>query len=104
MRLVEESIFMVISKDRQMIAQGTTTKREICMVNETNNNRYLTYKSAKMCLSAATRSGYFLSDATKEYIKTKYPERVSKDGWVFWDNVIDLFEVKEFEQQITLEG
>lgn len=101
MRIVQ-NIYMLVSKDRKMIAKGTPSKRYICLIDEGGNKRYLTYKSEQMCIGAYNTSGYYLSDKVKEYIKNKYPDRVSKDGWVYWENIKDMFEVKKYIQETTL--
>lgn len=96
------SQYLIISKDRKMIAKGVPRNRYICLISEADKKRVLTYSSKGMAESGFKNSGFYLSDNVKHYIKENYPELVREDGWVFWDDKMsELFEAVEFTMELT---
>lgn len=102
MKLELESQFLILSKDRKMIARGVPRNRYICCLDEKTKKRILTYSSKGVAESGFKNNGFYLSDAAKKYIKENYPELVSADGWVSWgDEMEKLFEAVEFKMELT---
>lgn len=97
MKIVTDSVFLIVSKCEKLIAKGTPRNRYIHHINEVNNKRFLTYSSEGRAKSGFNNDGFYLSNDTINYIKETYPQLVNKYGSVRWENIKQLFEAREFK-------
>jgi hypothetical protein len=88
-----DHVFLIMSKDGQLMARGVPRDRYICHINEKTNKRLLTYSSKSKATSAFRDCGFFLSNDAEKYIAENYLE-IKK---IYWTNELqELFEAKEF--------
>ena len=91
-----EKIFLIMSKDEKLIAEGVPRNRYICHIGEKTNKRILSYNSKKKAESGFKDSGFYISKIAEDYIKETYPDLVNENRWVSWRDIIQLFEAREF--------
>ena len=97
-----ETIYLIVSKDRKLIAKGVPRSRYICHIDEKTNKRLLTYASKGKAEAGFIGGEFGLTQATVEYIRENYPQYVRETGLVFWSEAMEeLFEAVEFK--MTLE-
>lgn len=102
MKLELDSVYLILSKNRKLIARGVPRNRYICHIDEKTKKRILTYSSKGMAESGFKNSGFYLSDESKEYVKEKHPEFVDAYGFVHWDDRMEeQFEAIEFKMELV---
>lgn len=86
----EEKIWVIMSKDRKVIAKGTPKNRYLVHLSDTKNRlRYLTYTSKKMAESAFKTSFFYYRDESGNSF--------SNDGFVpcpYTSNDLEAVEAK----------
>lgn len=88
-----DHVYLIMSKDEQLIARGVPRNRYICHIDEKTNKRLLTYSSKGKAISAFTDCGFYISEEAHKYISENYP----KIKIIYWNNDIQrLFKAKEF--------
>ena len=69
----EEKIWVIMSKDRKVIAKGTPRNRHLIYLSDTKNRlRYLTYTSKKMAESAFKTSFFYYRDESGNFVPCPY--------------------------------
>lgn len=69
---IEKTVWLIMTKDRKLIAKGTPRNRYLVAVNEKDGKRFLTYDYKSKAESGFKDSGFYHSDGAREYIKSKY--------------------------------
>lgn len=59
MNIIDQTHWIIMSKDRKYIAVGTPRNREIILLEKYNGKRVLTYKSKGMAESAFKNHGFY---------------------------------------------
>lgn len=74
--LYEKYLWVIMSKDRRLIAKGTPRNRELILVNDIKDKkRILTYNSERTAIAAFTTSGFYGQQQLKGWdYKKKLPE------------------------------
>lgn len=67
MIILNESVWVIMSKDRSLVLKGDGTDRELVPVNTKNDVRLITYKSESIAKSAMKRTTFSGMDQIKEY-------------------------------------
>lgn len=68
--IIEEStVWLIMSKDRTVVAKGTPRNRELCKVEGKDKKRYLTYSSKKRAEAGFRGSGFFGTGLLKGYTR-----------------------------------
>jgi hypothetical protein len=67
MIILNESVWVVMSKDRSLVLKGDGIDRELVPVNTKNDVRLITYKSESIAKSAMKRTTFSGMDQIKEY-------------------------------------
>ena len=92
MRLFEEEVWIITSKDRRLIAKGVPRNRYLCMIDGKEEKRILSYISKGRAESGFKHSGFYHGEGVDEYMKSKGYN--TKDTWYenrddFYDNELE---------------
>lgn len=68
--IYEETVWAIMSKNRQIIAKGVPRNRELCFVNE-GKARILTYTSKNKAENGFKLSGFFRSNGVIKWMEEK---------------------------------
>ena len=66
--IVEEYVWVIMTKDRKLIAKGIPRNRYLCGINETSK-RILTYSSKKLAENGFKLSGFCLTKQSRDWEK-----------------------------------
>lgn len=90
--IIEEKVYLIVSKCGKLVAKGTPRSRYICHIDEKDNKRFLTYASLGRANSGYQDCGFYLSKETEKYIIDNFSHLP-----VDWDGINHLFEAKPFK-------
>lgn len=83
--MIEQDVWIIVSKDREWIATGTPRDRHLTRVSEYKNTRILTYQSKKKAENGFKLGYFYCSDYHKRpvpdqleavHVKVKFEEVV----------------------------
>lgn len=73
-----KKIYMIVSKDGQLIFKGSSRNKSICHTSEKNRKRFLAYSSRKKAENGISVRRGLLSEIAIEHIKEYYPELINE--------------------------
>lgn len=71
---IKEEVYVIMSKDRKLIAKGVPRNRYLCLVDGNDKKRILTYSSIGTAESRFKHDWFYTGKGVIEYAKAKYGE------------------------------
>ena len=97
--LYQEDKWVLMSKDKKVIAKGVPRNRYICLIAE-SNKRILTYTSEGK--ARASSRGFYKSDGVRDYLQQLFPDKLMGDIYNM-GSVEDIIELEPVKVILSIE-